>query len=533
MAGELVFPSPASYTELDHAALDARLRELFGSLYPKIDLSSQAEFTRLIIGAFANIGDRLAYLINRLARESRILTATQRRMLIGLVKLIGYRPPGATAATADLVFTLAAPHGEDIPIPVDTIVKTKDRDNPVRFRTLFAGVILAGATTITLTGEHSVAESDAWLSNERANQEFQLSRSPYVDNSLVITTPAGLWTEVGNFLASRGTDRHFMTIIDAQDRATVRFGDGRNGAIPLGPITGDYKTGGGIAGRLLEGALEVIESTIVDASGVPVTAITVTNPSKTSGGDDRQSNALIKLLAPESIRVIGAVRCREDYEIVARAVPGAARALMLTRRQDPSVLPNEGFLYVVPTGGTDPSEALLEAIARQFGDEVYVGGAANPLRFPRGPHPKETTFQLRVRGASYAPINVLTKVNLRSGFSAAAVKGNIMSALQSFFAPMVDIRTLDPTTELTGEVPNPRLDFGFNLKDKDGNPSPFLSWSTLLNVVIDATGVLDVDPGVDGFLLNDVRNNVSLELRSFPKLGNVTIINAANGQIIP
>ncbi|RTL27583.1 MAG: t4-like baseplate wedge [Rhodocyclaceae bacterium] len=526
-AGTLVFPAPTVYTDLDQTSIDRRLRDLFASLFPTIDLDSEAELTRILFGAFAHVGDKLAYLINRLAREARLLTASQRRHLLGLVKLLGYRPAGARAATASLVFTLPAAHAEDVLVPAGSVARTKGAD-PVRFRTIVDLVIPAGALTGTVTAEHAESQVDSFVSTERAHQQFRLSRAPYVDESLVIATPAGAWTEVRNFLASKATDRHYTTVIDALDRCTFRFGDGRNGAIPVGDIDASYKTGGGSVGQLIAGALSVLESTVFDVEGIPVT-ITVANPVKTDGGIDRESDALIKLLAPESIRVPGSTIAREDFEIVARQVPGVARALMLARRQDPSVLFNEGFLFVVPEGGGAPSTTLLDAVAAQFGDEVYVGGAALKTRFPRGPRPKETTFQLRVRGASYFTVDVFAKIFLRSGFTAAEVKANVLAALAQFFAVTVDIQDIDPTTELTGQVPNPLINFGYYLQDKDGNPSGEMAWTDILDVVTDAAGVLKGDPSSDGFLLNGARADIVMARRDFPALGAVTLLNAATG----
>lgn len=526
-----IFPEPADYTDLDFVSVFERLKELFKSLYPTIDLDNEAEETGLLLGAFAHMADKLAYLINRLARESRILTSVQRRLLLGLVKLLGYRPPGASAAQVYLLFSLGVVHGEDVLVPAGTVVKTKEGAGAVRFRTLEDAVILAGATSVLVLAEHSEAQADPFISNDRANQEFRLNRSPYVDGSAHPTTAAGEWTEVRNFLASKATDRHFVSLIDAQDRCTLRFGDGKNGAIPSGPIDVPYKTGGGAAGKLPQGSLTVLDQPLFDVSGISV-PVTVTNPERTNGGEDRQSNAMIKLLAPESIRTPASTVARDDYEVVARQVPGVARVLALAKRQDPSIDLNTMMVWVVPTDGGTASDALITEVAKKFGDEVYVGGAALPTRFPRGSYPKETTVQVRVRAASYFDVDVLAKLYIASGYTKATCKASVLAALAAFFAVMVDIRDLDPTSEDTGLVPNPLINFGWAMKDANDEPAPELAGSDILNAIRDAPGVRKVDLSQGSFLLNGQQTDPVMELRQFPRLGTVTLIDAADGTVM-
>ena len=533
------FPKPTDYTALDHDTLYQRLKDLFVSLNPNLDLDDEtlAEFTRHLLGAKAHVGDRLAYLMNNHGRESRITTAQQRRSLLGLVKLVGYRPAGASAATVTQTFTL--PNGaiaNDVVIEAGRIVKTDATTTAVKFRLVDALTIVAGETSAEGIVKNSEEDIDTFQSTNLANQEYRLSRSPYVDLSAIVTTPLGGWTEVRNFLDSMPNDRHYVTVIDAQDRCTVRFGNGTNGAVPDGLITIVYEFGGGSAGKLQAGALREVEGAFVDVTNTPVTVET-TNALKTSGGEDRQSNAMIRILAPESIRVPAASVAREDYEVVARGVSGVARALMLTRRQDPSVQFNEGFLYVVPTDGGTASPALLETVARRFGDEVYVGDAASPSMFPAGDKPKTVTFQLRVRTAAYTEVDITARIHRRSGFSKAVVGANIRASLNDFFSIMIKASSLLRLSPILAQgigvsaadgdtlVPNPLINFGYYLKDVDGNSVSSLAFSDVVDAIRDSEGVLKIENGPSGVLLNDTVYDIPLALREFPTLGTVTLID--------
>jgi hypothetical protein len=72
------------------------------------------------------VGENLSFYQDAQAGESRIITATQRKNVIALAKLLGYKLPGARAATADVTFQLAAPPAADVTIPAGTIVRTQE-----------------------------------------------------------------------------------------------------------------------------------------------------------------------------------------------------------------------------------------------------------------------------------------------------------------------------------------------------------------------------------------------------------------------
>ena len=71
-------------------------------------------FGNILLELYAFVGDVPTFYQDNQARESRLLTATQRKNLIALTKLLGFRPAGARAATVDEVFTLGAPPVADV-----------------------------------------------------------------------------------------------------------------------------------------------------------------------------------------------------------------------------------------------------------------------------------------------------------------------------------------------------------------------------------------------------------------------------------
>lgn len=497
-----VLPVNTDYTDKDFDALRARMRNLISSVFPDWTDDNAANFGNILIESFCFIGDVLGKYQDGQARESRWSQAKLRKNLIALAKLINFVPTNATAAQATETFTLSAPVavGATLTIPKASKVSTLTTTNPTRYQLLADLVFTAGQTSLTATVENSEFQEDVFASTGFSNQEFLLSKTPFVDASASVVAGNGTYTRVDTLLNSSSTDRHFVVLVDQSDRARVRFGNGVNGVIPAGNITVSYKTGGGKAGRVEANTLKKLEGTYRDSLGNAYT-VTVNNAAASSGGDDRQTNAQIRALAPESLRVLERTVAREDYEIEAKAVAGIGRALMLTSNQDASVAENEGALYVVPTTGGTATQAQLDAVAARFVEKPYA-----------------PSFRLSIFSGLYLSVNVTAVVYLAKGTTEATAKAAVTAALTAWFAPMASDGT-----------PNPNVDFGFYYKNAAGNPDGVLPWSDIFNAVRDTAGIRKVGAGAADFLLNGSRADLAISTKEFPKLGTVTLVNGDTG----
>jgi len=494
----------ADYTDKDFDSLRLRLQSLVRSVFPDWTDFNVANFGNILLELYAFVGDVLTFYQDNQARESRLLTATQRKNLIALTKLLGFRPAGARAATTEEVLTLASTPTADVVLPKGTHVRTASVTEPVTFQLLGDVVIPAGASPPTATGtlEHSEPQDELFASTGLPNQEVILPATPYLDGSAQVVAGNGNYAEVQNFLGSTASDRHFLVLVDQADRATVRFGNGVNGVVPSGTISVRYKTGGGGVGNVNAGTLTKLEGSFTDANGNPV-SISATNPQPASGGTDRQSIAQIQALAPESIRVLSRTVSREDYEVNARRLPEVARALMLTSNEDAGIAENTGILFGIPRGGGVPSPALKDAVKQQV-TVVF---------------PNTLTFQVAVQDPVYLRVDVQATVFLRQGANAKVVRAGIQKALASFFA-----------VSLPDGTPNPAVDFGWNVKDANGDPAGEVAVSDVFDVVRDVVGVRKIGDGPDDFLLNGARADLLLGTREFPALGQVTLVNGDTRQ---
>src|SRR5262249_42950680 len=150
---------------------------------------------------------------------------------------------------------------------------------------------------------------------------------------LVIVPPGAVggvsepWNEVTDFGDSGPEDRCYT--LDSLD-GTLALGpsllqpDGsvyRFGAVPSrGSILRFtcYRHGGGTSGNLPKAALSVLKSSIPYVTQV-------TNRAPAQGGRDAQSLEEAKLRAPQALRTRTRAVTADDYEYLARQVPGVAR----------------------------------------------------------------------------------------------------------------------------------------------------------------------------------------------------------------
>jgi hypothetical protein len=501
-----LLPPSVDYTDKDFDSLRERLISLLKSVFPEWSDFSVACFGNILLEMYAFVGDVITYYLDAQARESRLSTATQRKNVIALARMLGFKLQGARAARATIQFSLQAPPSANVTLPVGTVVRTQEVTEPVRFQLLLPLVISSGTTPpmATATVEQSETHTQLFDSRGLGGLDILLDRTPYLDGSATILASNGSYQEVDSLLGSGPNDRHFLVLVDQNDRATIRFGNGVNGAPPSGTVSVRYKTGGGSSGNVDAGRLVVIEGSFADAHGRPV-RVMVTNPLPAQGGSDRQTVAAAKLLAPESLRALTRTVAREDFEINARRIPAVSRALMLTSNEDTSIQENCGVLFVIPKGGGLPTPALKNLVLKQV-TEVY---------------PCTLTFQVGVQDPVYRPVDIEARVFLRQGASAGETRDRIRRNLTEMFR-----------IELPDGTPNLAIDFGFNVRDSEGNPAGEIAWSDVFNVIRDTQGVRKLGDGPYDLKLNGLPSDVKLGLKDFPVLRAISLIDGDTGALL-
>lgn len=479
-----LLPAPQDYTAADFETCLTALQQAVNTAFPKWTDFNRASVGNVILRAFCTILDLLSKYQNDQALENFLVTVRRRRNMIALASGVGVALKGISAGSADLTFTLAAAGANDVVIPAGTRVSTTG-ENPIAFFTTADLRITAGNTVGTVSARAADPQSETPTSDGAANQTKRLQFAPFVDGSDLVTVGTDTWLRVPTFLFSTPTSKHYMVQVDETNRATLFFGNGINGAVPpIGQYGVTYETGGGTRTNVSIGSITELAGVISDVLGSPV-SITVTNAAASSGGSDRETVEQARRRIPGQLRALTRTVAREDFELNALAVPGVARAMMLTKDEDPAVGDNEGELVIIPTGGGLPSTTLKDQVLVQV-TETF---------------PTMITFGVSVVDPAYETINITAQVKVKNGFTLAQVTANINAALDAYFALL----------DAEGS-PNTRVDFGANLVD---NLIPF---SDLLAVVGGAAGVSRVEE--DTFV---PANDVVLGLREFPEKGTVTI----------
>ena len=379
------------YTARDYAAL---LEALYAQVPDKLpewrDFRNQADFGNVLLQLFAHVGDVLSYYQDRIANESFLTTARTRRSVIDHLRLIGYQLRTASPAATVLDVTVPGNTEREVTIRRGDAFATKSRKDSrsVRFEytrdqpltIAFADIDPDSTGRKTYPGvpveQGRLFERETLaVADGKPDQRYPLPRpgvilhppgagrrySTDVELFSTLGDDVTAWTRRDTLAFSGPGQRDFLVDIDENDQATVRFGDGANGAIPEAgaALTVTYRTGGGSDGNV--DANTVI--TIIDAAALSDIGAIVTNPLPANGGADRESIEHAVRQAPLIFRSFQRAVTTADYEALARTVNGVAKVRAAGDGW------NQVTLFVAPAGGGKVSDELEIRLKAYFEDK--------------------------------------------------------------------------------------------------------------------------------------------------------------------
>jgi hypothetical protein len=114
---------PITYLAKDFASFRKALSDFSALKYPEWQERSEADFGVMFMEALSSLADDLSYTQDRVAAEATIDTATQRRSLVRLARLVDYEPQPATSSS--VVLQLEVSGG---PIPSGVLVSAPQPD---------------------------------------------------------------------------------------------------------------------------------------------------------------------------------------------------------------------------------------------------------------------------------------------------------------------------------------------------------------------------------------------------------------------
>ena len=379
------------YTGRDYTGL---LEALYAQVPEKLpewaDFRNQADFGNAMLQLFAHVGDVLSYYQDRVANESFLSTARSRRSVIDHLRLIGYQMRTASPAATLLDVTVPGDTDRKVIIRRGDAFATKSRPDgrSIRFeytsdenKEIDFAKITADPTGVKTYRGLSVEQGLLFagealaVADGRPDQRYPFPRpgvilhppgfGPRYSADVALFTELGehvvAWTRRETLAFSGPQHRDFLVEIDENEQATIRFGNGTNGAIPEAgaSLTITYRTGGGADGNVDAHTV----NTIVDAAALTDLGASVTNPLPANGGSDRESIEHAVAQAPSVFRSLQRAVTTADYEALARNVNGVAKVRAVGEGW------NQVTLLVAPAGGGKVSDELEIRLKSYFEDK--------------------------------------------------------------------------------------------------------------------------------------------------------------------
>jgi len=143
-----------------------------------------------------------------------------------------------------------------------------------------------------------------------------------VDSTLKVYVNNIAWHETDALAGLAPTDRKFITKTDNEDKTSMIFGNGREGArLPSGieNIKAEYRNGIGKQGNVKAGQISLLTTK-------PLGTKAVINPLKASGGADKESRDQARKNAPLAIKALDRLVSVQDYQDFARSYAGIGKA---------------------------------------------------------------------------------------------------------------------------------------------------------------------------------------------------------------
>jgi hypothetical protein len=422
---------PIDYTSKDYEAFRNDMINIIPRKLPNWTDFSSSDAGITLIELFSYMGDILSYYQDRIANEVYLPTATQRKSIIDITKLIDYQMKPDIPSKSKVVFSIV-PQTFNFVIPRGFRISTEQTqyEDAIMFETDSDLTIPAGATGLEMSGGEylyavnvtqgiTIRDEIIGSSTGTANQAFPL-KYPQVINapSLGFATIQVSVNEGAGFeLWSDGTQstedtpesgKYYTTEVDENNVTTIVFGDGISGKIPtvgVDNLKATYRVGGGFHTNVGAGTIKVLQSSLIGVK-------TVTNIIAATGGVDRESIEETRSLAPKSHRSSSRAVTKADYETLSKTIPGVAKA---SADVDP-VVATKVNVTIAPVGGGVPTEDLRQSVFSLLDDLKII------------------MTQVDIKDPLYLTANLELKVNVQDGFTQAEVKTYVDEAVTNLFA---------------------------------------------------------------------------------------------------
>lgn len=419
----------SDYTSLDYEAIrEDLLRFMLSRTGQNLTNLNPSDPAVVLLDMLAYLGDLLSYTENQHVKEGIPVRAVRFENFREAVRGFGFEIRERSGSVAPIEATL-----DPSVLALGDIILLR-----THYIATPAGLIFhptedytfasAGPTTVEFDveqGERISGEVLAAASPGTERQRYVLGYGPVIPDSLVIQVNGVEWSRTRAVALEEPTSLTYELVFDDNDVCTVKFGDGIHGLIPPTgqTIEATYRVGGGLS-------TNVEENTINQPTNVPAGILTVTNPERAEGGQDRETLVVAKARLPLTVRANDRGVSAPDYAALALEVSGIVKAYAESAVCGVGGCGKAITLYVIPEGG-GPGSGLTPTHRSQILAKCREKGM--------------TGKKVLVRDPSYASLQVTVDVYVM----ATAFTSRVQTLVSNTVADEYDFLNLDFGITLT------------------------------------------------------------------------------------
>jgi len=334
--------SRVDYSVADFEEYRTALLNYIKAIYPlEYNNFVESDLGIMLVEMFAYLAGVLSLKADMLANESFLASVESPENLRKLLQLIGIALKGPISAKASCTATLATANvlgsGETVTVslPNRSFSVPNNKDTGLLTYTMYEvdgtgaidleneSLVLNEADSLNAAGatfsnlillEGQLKKVTGTFSDTDTVQTITLTDSSIVEGSLLVKTGGDTYNEVQNLFLADATDKVFSKTYTEDYTAILSFGDDTRGKAPSPGATYEvfYRVGGGTRGNI---ASEVIAVTVpgTHSNASKDGSLTVTNPTKATGGLNAETVAHAKKWSPYFFKTQYRAVTGEDY----------------------------------------------------------------------------------------------------------------------------------------------------------------------------------------------------------------------------